>query len=115
MREREPLAANLDFGKDEDQTEVMLKKHTQLESEFSSFKGTFKALTSQGEEVLRTAESLTAAPGDGLEPGKPTKRKVKAMYKYAGTKDREVGVNTLLPVRGPGWSRRVSDMVPPSA
>lgn len=47
MREKEPMANTQDYGKDEDSSEALLKKHEALLSDLEAFGNTIKALREQ--------------------------------------------------------------------
>ncbi|ETN75183.1 spectrin repeat-containing domain protein [Necator americanus] len=48
MAEKEPVVGSADYGKDEDSTEALLKKHRALMSDLDAFKGTIDDLRKQG-------------------------------------------------------------------
>jgi len=47
MKEKEPLAGSVDYGKDEDSTEALLKKQEALMSDLEAFESTIVALREQ--------------------------------------------------------------------
>lgn len=47
MREKEPMVANTDYGKDEDSSEALLKKHEALMSDLLAFGNTIESLKEQ--------------------------------------------------------------------
>lgn len=47
MREKEPIVGLADFGKDEDTTEAMLKKHDALMADILAYQSTIDALRDQ--------------------------------------------------------------------
>ena len=47
IKEKEPLAGNADYGKDEDASEALLKKHDALMSDLEAFGNTIKDLKEQ--------------------------------------------------------------------
>lgn len=47
MREKEPMANTQDYGKDEDSSEALLKKHEALLSDLEAFGNTIKSLREQ--------------------------------------------------------------------
>lgn len=47
MREKEPIVGLADFGKDEDTTEAMLKKHDALMADITAYQSTIDALREQ--------------------------------------------------------------------
>lgn len=49
MKEKEPLVVNQDYGKDEDSSEALLKKHEALVSDLEAFGNTITSLKEQAE------------------------------------------------------------------
>lgn len=49
MKEKEPIVCNTDYGKDEDSSEALLKKHEALVSDLEAFGNTISALRDQAE------------------------------------------------------------------
>ena len=49
MREKEPLSGSVDYGKDEDSAEALLKKHEALMSDLEAFGSTIVALREQAQ------------------------------------------------------------------
>jgi spectrin alpha len=47
MKEKEPMVVNQDFGRDEDSSEALLKKHEALVSDLEAFSNTIGALREQ--------------------------------------------------------------------
>lgn len=47
MKEKEPLSGSVDYGKDEDSTEALLKKQEALMSDLEAFESTIVALRDQ--------------------------------------------------------------------
>lgn len=47
MREKEPIVNNTDYGKDEDSSEALLKKHEALMSDLLAFGNTIEAVKEQ--------------------------------------------------------------------
>lgn len=47
MKEKEPIVSNTDYGKDEDSSEALLKKHEALMSDLIAFGNTIEALKEQ--------------------------------------------------------------------
>ena len=47
MKEKEPIVCNQDYGKDEDSSEALLKKHEALVSDLEAFGNTVSALKEQ--------------------------------------------------------------------
>ena len=59
MKEKEPIASGGDFGKDEDSSEALLKKHEALMSDLEAFSSTISALDDQAKSC-RQHESASA-------------------------------------------------------
>lgn len=57
MREKEPMANTQDYGKDEDSSEALLKKHEALLSDLEAFGNTIKALREQANSCRVSARS----------------------------------------------------------
>lgn len=49
MREKEPIVCNQDYGKDEDSSEALLKKHEALMSDLEAFGNTIQVLKDQAQ------------------------------------------------------------------
>lgn len=49
MKEKEPVVCNTDYGKDEDSSEALLKKHEALVSDLEAFGNTISALREQAQ------------------------------------------------------------------
>jgi spectrin alpha len=49
MKEKEPIVCNMDYGKDEDSSEALLKKHEALVSDLEAFGNTISALREQAQ------------------------------------------------------------------
>ena len=49
MKEKEPIVCNTDYGKDEDSSEALLKKHEALVSDLEAFGNTISALRDQAQ------------------------------------------------------------------
>lgn len=47
MKEKEPIVSNTDYGKDEDSSEALLKKHEALMSDLTAFGNTIEGLKEQ--------------------------------------------------------------------
>lgn len=47
MKEKEPIVSNMDYGKDEDSSEALLKKHEALMSDLTAFGNTIEGLKEQ--------------------------------------------------------------------
>lgn len=49
MREKEPLAANTDYGKDEDTAEALLKKHEAFMADLEAYRAVVEGLQEQSQ------------------------------------------------------------------
>lgn len=49
MKEKEPIVSNSDYGKDEDSSEALLKKHEALMSDLLAFGNTIESLKEQAQ------------------------------------------------------------------
>lgn len=49
MREKEPIAANSDYGKDEDSAEALLKKHDAFMSDLEAYRTVVEGLQEQAQ------------------------------------------------------------------
>lgn len=49
MKEKEPIVTSQDYGKDEDSSEALLKKHEALVSDLEAFDSTISALKQQAQ------------------------------------------------------------------
>ena len=50
MREKEPIVGNMDYGKDEDSAEALLKKHEAQMSDIESYRTVIDALHEQAQQ-----------------------------------------------------------------
>ena len=50
MKEKEPIVSSVDFGRDEDSTEALQKKHEALMQDIVAYKGTIEALREQADD-----------------------------------------------------------------
>lgn len=99
MREKEPLVGSTEFGKDEDSTEALLKKHDALMADIEAYRSTIDALRSQAD----TCKMQEAPVSDSY--GKET---VMALYDYQEKNPREVSMRkgdvlTLLNSNHKDW------------
>ncbi|CAL8071830.1 unnamed protein product [Calicophoron daubneyi] len=99
MREKEPLVGSSEFGRDEDSTEALLKKHNALMADIEAYGSTIEALGNQA-SACRMQE---APPSDVL--GKDV---VMALYDYQEKSPREVSMRkgdilTLLASTHKDW------------
>lgn len=62
MKEKEPIVSNTDYGKDEDSSEALLKKHEALMSDLTAFGNTIEALKEQARNC-RVSEIFSSAIG----------------------------------------------------
>uniref|UniRef100_A0A0K0ELE0 SH3 domain-containing protein n=1 Tax=Strongyloides stercoralis TaxID=6248 RepID=A0A0K0ELE0_STRER len=98
MREKEPIVGSIDYGKDEDSAESLLKKHRALMSDLEAFKSTIDVLSKQA-NLCKYQEQ----PGGHLG-----KECVIALYDYTEKSPREVSIKkgdvlTLLNAHNPDW------------
>ncbi|XP_041098647.1 spectrin alpha chain, non-erythrocytic 1 isoform X2 [Polyodon spathula] len=99
MREKEPIVGSLDYGKDEDSAEALLKKHEALMSDLSAYGSSIQALREQAQSCRQQV-----APTDD-ETGKEL---VLALYDYQEKSPREVTMKkgdilTLLNSTNKDW------------
>uniref|UniRef100_A0A3Q3W9R3 Spectrin alpha chain, non-erythrocytic 1 n=1 Tax=Mola mola TaxID=94237 RepID=A0A3Q3W9R3_MOLML len=99
MREKEPIVGSLDYGKDEDSAEALLKKHEALMSDLSAYGSSIQALKEQAQSCRQQV-----APTDD-ETGKEL---VLALYDYQEKSPREVTMKkgdilTLLNSTNKDW------------
>merc|ERR1719334_2436341 len=83
MREKEPLAGNADYGKDEDASEALLKKHEALMSDLEAFKNTIADLKEQAAACRQQETPVIDMIG---------KEMVQALYDYTEKSPREVSM-----------------------
>uniref|UniRef100_A0AAQ4Q8H5 Spectrin alpha, non-erythrocytic 1 n=1 Tax=Gasterosteus aculeatus aculeatus TaxID=481459 RepID=A0AAQ4Q8H5_GASAC len=99
MREKEPIVGSIDYGKDEDSAEALLKKHEALMSDLSAYGSSIHALKEQAQSCRQQV-----APTDD-ETGKEL---VLALYDYQEKSPREVTMKkgdilTLLNSTNKDW------------
>ncbi|XP_032521109.1 spectrin alpha chain isoform X1 [Danaus plexippus] len=99
MREKEPVANTQDYGKDEDSSEALLKKHEALLSDLEAFGNTIKALREQANSCRQQESPIVDVSG---------KECVVALYDYAEKSPREVSMKrgdvlTLLNSNNKDW------------
>ncbi|XP_061836679.1 spectrin alpha chain, non-erythrocytic 1 isoform X1 [Nerophis lumbriciformis] len=99
MREKEPIVGSIDYGKDEDSAEALLKKHEALMSDLSAYGSSIKGLN---EQAVTCRQQV--APTDD-ETGKEL---VLALYDYQEKSPREVTMKkgdilTLLNSTNKDW------------
>uniref|UniRef100_A0AAQ4S231 Spectrin alpha, non-erythrocytic 1 n=1 Tax=Gasterosteus aculeatus aculeatus TaxID=481459 RepID=A0AAQ4S231_GASAC len=100
MREKEPIVGSIDYGKDEDSAEALLKKHEALMSDLSAYGSSIHAL----KEQAQSCRQQQVAPTDD-ETGKEL---VLALYDYQEKSPREVTMKkgdilTLLNSTNKDW------------
>lgn len=100
MREKMPLVSNVDYGKDEDSSEALLKKHEALVADLEAFGSTVQSLQEQSKNCRQqetpVVETLTG------------KECVVALYEYLEKSPREVSMKkgdvlTLLNSNNKDW------------
>ncbi|XP_055516190.1 spectrin alpha chain, non-erythrocytic 1 isoform X2 [Leucoraja erinacea] len=99
MREKEPVVGSIDYGKDEDSAEALLKKHEALMSDLIAYGSSIQALKEQAQGCRQQV-----APSDD-ETGKEL---VLALYDYQEKSPREVTMKkgdilTLLNSTNKDW------------
>lgn len=99
MREKEPLAGNTDYGKDEDSSEALLKRHEAFMSDLEAFGNTIADLKVQAANCRQQETPIIDITG---------KECVVALYDYAEKSPREVSMKkgdvlTLLNANNKDW------------
>ncbi|XP_026324055.1 spectrin alpha chain isoform X1 [Hyposmocoma kahamanoa] len=99
MREKEPMVTAQDYGKDEDSSEALLKKHEALLSDLEAFGNTIKSLREQANACRQQESPAVDVSG---------KECVVALYDYAEKSPREVSMKrgdvlTLLNSNNKDW------------
>ncbi|XP_077298885.1 alpha spectrin [Arctopsyche grandis] len=99
MREKEPLVCNQDYGKDEDSSEALLKKHEALMSDLEAFGNTIQVLKDQAQNCRQQETPVIDVTG---------KECVGALYDYTEKSPREVSMKkgdvlTLLNSNNKDW------------
>uniref|UniRef100_A0A8C3KKS8 Calponin-homology (CH) domain-containing protein n=1 Tax=Calidris pygmaea TaxID=425635 RepID=A0A8C3KKS8_9CHAR len=64
LRERQPLLASKDYGKDESSTEALLHRHLRLEKEIAAYSSEMRRLKEQANIAAEQAPAATEALGD---------------------------------------------------
>lgn len=106
MKEKEPISNTQDYGKDEDSSEALLKKHEALLSDLEAFGNTIKSLREQANACRQQESPVVDVSGKEL---------VVAVYDYAEKSPREVSMKkgdvlTLLnPNNKDWWKVEVND------
>lgn len=99
MREKEPIVSSTDYGKDEDSSEALLKKHEALVSDLEAFGNTIQALQDQAKNCRQQETPVVDITG---------KECVQALYDYTEKSPREVSMKkndvlTLLNSNNKDW------------
>ncbi|XP_054158910.1 spectrin alpha chain-like isoform X2 [Oppia nitens] len=99
MKEKEPIVGSYDFGKDEDSTEALLKKHEALMADLDAFSNTIQALREQARNCKQPEQPAVDQLG---------KECVVALYDYSEKSPREVSMKkgdvlTLLNSNNKDW------------
>ncbi|XP_034234548.1 spectrin alpha chain isoform X1 [Thrips palmi] len=99
MKEKEPIVNNQDYGKDEDSSEALLKKHEALVSDLEAFGNTILVLREQAAGCRQQETPVMDITG---------KECVMALYDYAEKSPREVSMKkgdmlTLLNSNNKDW------------
>ncbi|KAI1305303.1 Spectrin alpha chain [Halotydeus destructor] len=99
MKEKEPIVASRDYGKDEDSTEALLKKHEALYSDLEAFNNTITGLRDQAAACKQQETPVVDQAG---------KEFVVALYDYSEKSPREVSMKkgdvlTLLNSNNKDW------------
>ncbi|XP_025830723.1 spectrin alpha chain isoform X3 [Agrilus planipennis] len=99
MREKEPIVSSTDYGKDEDSSEALLKKHEALMSDLLAFGNTIEALKEQAQSCRQQEPPVVDVTG---------KEAVVALYDYTEKSPREVSMKkgdllTLLNSNNKDW------------
>lgn len=83
MKEKEPIVSSTDYGKDEDSSEALLKKHEALVSDLEAFGNTIHALKDQAQSCRQQETPVVDITG---------KECVQALYDYTEKSPREVSI-----------------------
>ncbi|XP_053212819.1 spectrin alpha chain-like [Panonychus citri] len=99
MKEKEPIVGGQDFGKDEDSTEALLKKHEALMADLEAFRNTISSLRDQAAACKQQETPIVDQTG---------KEFVMALYDYVEKSPREVSMKkgdvlTLLNSNNKDW------------
>lgn len=99
MKEKEPIVSSVDYGKDEDSSEALLKKHEALVSDLEAFGNTIKSLREQAQSCRQQETPVVDITG---------KECVQALYDYTEKSPREVSMKkgdilTLLNSNDKDW------------
>lgn len=99
MREKEPLVGSSEFGRDEDSTEALLKKHNALMADIEAYGSTIEALAAQANACRMQEAPISDVLGKDV---------VMALYDYQEKSPREVSMRkgeilTLLASNHKDW------------
>ncbi|XP_055707829.1 spectrin alpha chain isoform X3 [Phlebotomus papatasi] len=99
MKEKEPIVSSTDYGKDEDSSEALLKKHEALVSDLEAFGNTIQSLQEQAKNCRQQETPVVDITG---------KECVVALYDYTEKSPREVSMKkgdvlTLLNSNNKDW------------
>ncbi|KAJ8920410.1 hypothetical protein NQ315_005276 [Exocentrus adspersus] len=83
MKEKEPIVSSTDYGKDEDSSEALLKKHEALMSDLTAFGNTIEALKEQARNCRQQEPPVVDVTG---------RETVQALYDYTEKSAREVSM-----------------------
>ncbi|CAG9856863.1 unnamed protein product [Phyllotreta striolata] len=83
MKEKEPIVSNTDYGKDEDSSEALLKKHEALMSDLAAFGNTIEGLKEQARSCRQQEPPVVDVTG---------RETVQALYDYTEKSAREVSM-----------------------
>jgi len=106
MREKEPIAANTDYGKDEDSAEALLKKHEAFMGDLEAYRTVIEGLREQAQACKQQEAPII----DDIHT-----EKVVALYDYQERSPREVSMKkgdvlTLLnSAKAEWWKVEVND------
>ncbi|KAJ8300491.1 hypothetical protein KUTeg_022010 [Tegillarca granosa] len=89
MREKEPIAANTDYGKDEDSAEALLKKHEAFMSDLEAYRTVIEGLQDQAQACKQQEAPVIDDLGT---------EKVMSLYDYSEKSPREVSMK-----KGDDW------------
>ncbi|XP_065916481.1 spectrin alpha chain, non-erythrocytic 1-like [Dysidea avara] len=87
MKEKEPIVASNDYGKDEDSAQALLKKHETVMADVTAFGSTVETLKEQASKCNPPSASMVEQ-----SPPKTNKQYVTALYSYQPKSAREVAM-----------------------
>lgn len=99
MREKEPIAANTDYGRDEDSAEALLKKHEAFMADLEAYRSVIEGLREQAQACKQQEAPVVDDLGT---------EKVAALYDYTEKSPREISMKkgdvlTLLNGANKDW------------